>query len=98
MKSVLGSPFGTRGALSRTLCSRLAKCSRKRLRISFPVIRGEFSVWGEALQPQFGQAANVSGLRSQPLQAPAPAPPADVADAVVQPVVAALPELDPARR
>src|SRR5436305_834726 len=44
MKSVLGSPFGTRGALSRTLCSRLWKCSRKRLRISFPVIRGGISL------------------------------------------------------
>jgi hypothetical protein len=37
MKSVLGSPCGTSDALGRTLCSRFAKCSRKRLRISFPV-------------------------------------------------------------
>src|SRR5437899_84819 len=51
MKSVLGSPWGTSGALGRTRCSRLAKCSRKRLRISFPVIRGRFSLGGQPLQP-----------------------------------------------
>src|SRR5258706_6505052 len=79
MKRVLGSPLGTSGALGRTLCSRLSKCSRKRLRISFPVIRGWFSLWGEALSPP-----------NRPLGP-------DIADAVVEPVLAVLPELDPAR-
>src|SRR5258706_11497204 len=79
MKRVLGSPLGTSGALGRTLCSRLSKCSRKRLRIWFPVIRGWFSLWGEALSPPNGPLAP------------------DVADAVVEPVLAVLPELDPTR-
>src|SRR5712664_4170277 len=51
MKSVLGSPCGTTGALGRTRCSRLSKCSRKRVRISFPVIRGYTTLRGEALEP-----------------------------------------------
>src|SRR5712692_9670077 len=51
MKSVVGSRWGTSGALGRILCSRLAKCSRKRLRISDPVIRGLASLGGEAFDP-----------------------------------------------
>src|SRR5438477_7379811 len=49
MKSVLGSPCGTSGALGNTRCSRLAKCSRKRVRISFPVTGSAISLRGEAL-------------------------------------------------
>src|SRR5256885_9957374 len=49
MKRVLGSPRGTSGALGRTRCSRLAKCSRKRVRISFPVTGVGDSLRGEAL-------------------------------------------------
>src|SRR6266568_9360865 len=79
MKRVLGSPFGTSGALGRTLCSRLSKCSRKRLRISFPVIRGFVSLWRESFEP------------------PTAAGSVRIADAVVQAVLAILPELDPAR-
>src|SRR6266851_298233 len=61
MKSVLGSPCGTSDALGRTLCSRLAKCSRKRLRISFPVTGGRFSLGGQTLQsPNSSRPADIA--------------------------------------
>src|ERR1051326_1288535 len=81
MNRVLGSPCGTSGALGRTRCSRLAKCSRKRLRISFPVTGDERSLRGEPFDPP---SAGELG-------------PEDVAKAAVQAILAALPELDPDR-
>src|ERR671936_589116 len=71
MNSVVGSRCGTSGALGMTRCSRLRKCSRKRVRISFPVITRGVHCRGEAglARRGLGNAFPAIGALGPPVEA-----------------------------